>query len=143
MITRIRKIIEAESLTRSDFAKKIEMSKYTLDGYLDGKNKPALALAEGILRAYPDISAEWLMRGEGSMYRDKRPTTNYEIYSHSHNNSHSNFGGDYNESNGTTADTAALENELQALKEKEKLYLLQIAELKNDKLFLQSIIKNQ
>lgn len=42
------------------------------------------------------------MRGEGSMYRDKQPTTNYEIYSHS------NFEGGYNESNGTTADATAL-----------------------------------
>lgn len=143
MIDRIKSIITAKGVKRIGFAAAIGISKGTLDNYLDGKNKPSLPLAEGILRAYPDISAEWLMRGEGSMYRDKRPTTNYEIYSHSHNNSHSSFAGDYNESNGTTADTDALKNELQTLKEKEKLYLLQIAELKNDKQFLQSIIKNQ
>lgn len=119
------------------------MSKDTIDGYFDGKRKPSLLLVESVLKAYPDISAEWLLRGKGSMYCDNRPTTNYEIYSHSHNNSHSSFGGDYNESNGTTADTTALENEVQTLKEKEKLYLIQIAELKNDKTFLQSIIKNQ
>lgn len=137
MITRIRKIIEAEALTRSDFAKKIEMSKYTLDGYLDGKNKPALALAEGILRAYPDISAEWLMRGEGSMYRSNGSTTNYEINAHSQVNKGEANGGM------TYGPPSTCEEELKALKEKEKLYLLQIAELKNDKQFLQSIIKNQ
>ena len=136
MITRIRRIIEAESLTRSDFAKKIEMSKYTLDGYLDGKNKPALALAEGILRAYPDISAEWLMRGEGSMYRGNGSTINYEINAHSQVNKGEAGGMTY-------GPPSSCEEELKALKEKEKLYLLQIAELKNDKLFLQSIIKNQ
>lgn len=136
MITRIRKIIEAESLTRSDFAKKIEMSKYTLDGYLDGKNKPSLPLAEGILRAYPDISAEWLMRGEGSMYRSNGSTINYEINAHSQVNKGDAGGMTY-------GPPSSCEEELKALKEKEKLYLLQIAELKNDKQFLQSIIKNQ
>ena len=108
MIDRIKNIMTAKYLKRPGFAAAIGVSKGTLDGYLDGRRKPSLPLAEGILRAYPDISAEWLMRGEGSMYRDKQPTTNYEIYSHSHNNSHSNFEGGYNESNGTTADATCV-----------------------------------
>lgn len=140
---RLNQLITAKTKTRRAFAAVMGISAVATDNYANGKRVPPTDLLTSILRAYPDISAEWLMRGEGSMYRDKRPTTNYEIYSHSHNNSHSSFAGDYNESNGTTADTDALKNELQTLKEKEKLYLLQIAELKNDKQFLQSIIKNQ
>ena len=136
MIDRIKNIITSKGVKRLGFAAAIGISKGTLDNYLDGKNKPSLPLAEGILRAYPDISAEWLMRGEGSMYRSNGSTINYEINAHSRVNKGEAGGMTY-------GPPSSCEEELKALKEKEKLYLLQIAELKNDKLFLQSIIKNQ
>lgn len=133
---RLNQLITAKTKTRRAFAAVMGISAVATDNYANGKRVPPTDLLTSILRAYPDISAEWLMRGEGSMYRSNGSTINYEINAHSQVNKGEAGGMTY-------GPPSSCEEELKALKEKEKLYLLQIAELKNDKLFLQSIIKNQ
>jgi hypothetical protein len=41
---------------------------------LQGKNKPSYPTLYGILETYPQISAEWLMRGEGPIKRSRMST---------------------------------------------------------------------
>ena len=39
---------------------------------IKGRNQPGLDYLEAILDNHPDISAEWLLRGEGSMLKEDR-----------------------------------------------------------------------
>ena len=57
------------SMSENEFAKALSMSQSTLNGYTKESRKPSLALAESILNAFEDVSAEWLLRGEGAMYK--------------------------------------------------------------------------
>lgn len=74
MIQRIKEIIDFYRLSGQKFAVKIGISPNTLNNYLQGKNKISLALIEAILKAFPEVSAEWLMRGKGQMIQGDQPT---------------------------------------------------------------------
>ena len=67
MVNRISKLIESTGLNPTSFAAKIGVQQMTLWGQLNGKRRLSLDTTLAILNAYPDISAEWLMRGTGSM----------------------------------------------------------------------------
>lgn len=135
MLQRIKDVIKQKARSKEMFATAVAVSVNTLDTYLKRRSKVSLDLIEKILQTYPDISAEWLLRGEGDMYRNANSgnVNNYEINSHS-----TVHKGDVSDSyNNTSSD---LQQEVKALKEKERLYLMQIAELKNDKTFLQNLL---
>lgn len=132
---RLKKIVAVKAKSRIAFAKVVGVSSVAMDNYIGEKRRPSLDLIEKILQTYPDISAEWLLRGEGDMYRNANSgnVSNYEINSHSTVHK-GDVSGSYNN---TSAD---LQQEVKTLKEKERLYLMQIAELKNDKTFLQNLL---
>jgi transcriptional regulator with XRE-family HTH domain len=66
---RIIKIIEAEGINRSNFSKKISIMPQTLHNIVSGRRtNPSYDIINSILKAYPNISARWLITGEGSMY---------------------------------------------------------------------------
>lgn len=69
MIKRIKSLMQEFSMSENEFAKALSMSQSTLNGYTKESRKPSLALAESILNAFEDVSAEWLLRGEGTMYK--------------------------------------------------------------------------
>lgn len=67
-------------------AREIGVEQNTLNNYVVGKRKPSLELAMAILRTFGDISAEWLMRGTGTMTNgaegvEKPMMTNSQIIS--------------------------------------------------------------
>ena len=67
MVNRITKLIESTGLNPTAFAAKIGVQQMTLWGQLNGKRKLSLETVLAILNAYPEVSAEWLMRGVGDM----------------------------------------------------------------------------
>jgi transcriptional regulator with XRE-family HTH domain len=69
MIKRIKLLMQEFAMSENEFAKALSMSQSTLNGYTKETRKPSLALAESILNAFEDVSAEWLLRGEGEMYK--------------------------------------------------------------------------
>lgn len=69
MIKRIKSLMQEFSMSENEFAKALSMSQSTLNGYTKESRKPSLALAESVLNAFEDVSAEWLLRGEGAMYK--------------------------------------------------------------------------
>lgn len=52
-------------MTVNNFALAIGVPPGTMEGYYQGRRKVSLALVEAILAAFPDVSAEWLLRGSG------------------------------------------------------------------------------
>ena len=69
MIKRVKLLMNEFSMSENEFAKALSMSQSTLNGYTKESRKPSLALAESVLNAFEDVSAEWLLRGKGSMYK--------------------------------------------------------------------------
>jgi plasmid maintenance system antidote protein VapI len=67
MVNRITKLIESTGLNPTSFAAKIGVQQMTLWGQLNGKRKLSLESVLAILNSYPELSAEWLMRGTGDM----------------------------------------------------------------------------
>lgn len=69
---RIKEIIRLENTNDKDFAIAINVPQNTLSQIFSRGNYPKSDLILSILTTYPNISAEWLMRGEGEMLRTKR-----------------------------------------------------------------------
>lgn len=69
MVNRISKLIESTGLNPTSFAAKIGVQQMTLWGQLNGKRKLSLDSVLAILNSYPELSAEWLMRGTGDMMK--------------------------------------------------------------------------
>ena len=68
ILQRIKGIIEAKGYTVNAFALHIGIAQTTLSTYFTKDRFPAYETLYAILHTFPDISAEWLMRGEGSMF---------------------------------------------------------------------------
>ena len=68
MINRIEKVREAQNLSTRAFAIKCGINQPTLDRMLKGINALNLNCVASILATFPNVSAEWLMRGNGEMF---------------------------------------------------------------------------
>lgn len=69
MITRIQALKIFYGLSTRALALKCGMNQPTVDRMLKGINAINLNFISSILTAFPDISAEWLLRGEGEMLK--------------------------------------------------------------------------
>ena len=68
MITeKLLAVIEYSGLSQTAFAKKVGSTQANLWRQLNGKRKLSLDSVMAILNSYPELSAEWLMRGTGEM----------------------------------------------------------------------------
>lgn len=68
-VERINKVREYKGLTGKALAAEIDMKYTTMNNYLNGKQMPTAEFILRVLSKYSDISAEWLMRGDGEMIR--------------------------------------------------------------------------
>lgn len=78
MVQRIKAIKDALGISENELARRLGISQSTLNGYTLGKRKPSYDLAESVLNAFSDVSAEWLMRGEGPMHISDLPSTDHD-----------------------------------------------------------------
>lgn len=63
-----------EGLSKAEFARRIGIDPRNISRILTGGLGVSMDLAIGLLHEFPDLSAEWLMRGVGEMYT----TTSHE-----------------------------------------------------------------
>ena len=68
IIKRLNLIKEHYKLSGSGLARTIGMSVTSVNCFLAGKSKVSGEFLCGLLNAFPSISAEWLMRGNGTMF---------------------------------------------------------------------------
>ncbi len=73
MKDRIKQIQEAQHMSQQVFAQFLELSPATLSNIYNGKTQPTLNVVETIKRKLPAISTEWLLWGNGQMYRSDKP----------------------------------------------------------------------
>lgn len=70
MKDRIKKIMDNEDLTASRFADRLEINRAVVSHILNGRNNPSLDVVTKILSEMDYINSDWLLSGEGSMYKD-------------------------------------------------------------------------
>ena len=65
---RIKSVLEDNQISIAAFAKRIGMQQVTCNRQIRGDQAVSLGLIEGFLREFGNISAEWLLRGNGMKY---------------------------------------------------------------------------
>lgn len=68
---RVKLVLEDKSISVNALSKQINVAQATLNPQLRGDRTLAANIVEKILTAFPDVSAEWLMRGIGTMYSNQ------------------------------------------------------------------------
>lgn len=68
MKERLIQLLDLEQLTPSKFADLIGVQRSSVSHVLSGRNKPSFDFLQKTLKAFPGLSAEWLMLGKGKMY---------------------------------------------------------------------------
>lgn len=68
---RVKLVLEDKSISVNALSKQINVAQATLNPQLRGDRTLAANIVEKILTAFPDVSAEWLMRGVGTMYSNQ------------------------------------------------------------------------
>mgnify|MGYP002695346772 CR=1 FL=1 len=68
---RVKLILEDKSISVNALSKQINVAQATLNPQLRGDRTLAANIVEKILIAFPDVSAEWVMRGVGTMYSNQ------------------------------------------------------------------------
>ena len=71
MVSRVKEIIAQMGLSDRAFALRCGIAQNTLSRQLLGQRELSIATVNSILNSLPDISAEWLLRGEGDMYKSQ------------------------------------------------------------------------
>lgn len=67
MLERFKSVIAAKSKSATDFGKTIGVAQTTLSNQLQSPRGISVEVILLTLSAFPDISAEWLLRGKGEM----------------------------------------------------------------------------
>ena len=86
VLQRINELIDSYKLSKNAFANKINMEQTTVNNQLIGTRSVSIDLILNILLAFPEISSEWLMRGEGDMLKEEKadnvnlPNYNFSIF---------------------------------------------------------------
>ena len=71
MKTRIRTFMDYKSITPVELADLVGVQRSNVSHILNGRNKPGALFIEKFLLAFPEISARWLLTGEGEMIAEK------------------------------------------------------------------------
>lgn len=70
MKERIKRIMDDENLSSTEFADKLQISRAVVSHILNGRNNPSLDVVSKILQELPHINSEWLINGVGRMYKE-------------------------------------------------------------------------
>ena len=75
---RINEIKDYYRLSNRKFATTLGTKPAATNNYLNGTKEPSMEFVDAILSKYVDVSADWLLRGKGSMFYNDEPS-NEEI----------------------------------------------------------------
>ena len=70
MKERIVALLGAEKISPAKFAEILGVQRSGISHILSGRNQPSLDMLTKILNHFPNISAEWLLRGQGAIYHE-------------------------------------------------------------------------
>ena len=78
IVERIKQLMQENELGAAAFADTIGVQRSSISHILSERNKPSLDFILKILRAYPDVSAEWLLKGIESEIAVNNPVVNQD-----------------------------------------------------------------
>lgn len=67
---RLKFLIKSNYSSRRDFATKVGINNNTVNNIINNNNSPNHSVVYKILKAIPELSAEWFIRGEGQMWKE-------------------------------------------------------------------------
>ena len=70
MNNRLQQFLAAENISQSQFADSIGVARASITHIISGRNKPGFDFIERMARRYPSLNIEWLVTGNGRMYKD-------------------------------------------------------------------------
>lgn len=70
MISRIKAVLAYSNMTETQFAKRLGVTQSSLNRVMRGATEISFKLVNAILTEFNEISAEWLIRGTGTMLSD-------------------------------------------------------------------------
>ena len=76
---RIQRMLKNKRISGNELAKIIGISSTSVYNYLSGEVRAPLSFVSMILESFPDLSAEWLLRGEGEMFLPPKKSTYLEM----------------------------------------------------------------
>ncbi len=69
---RLETILAAEKLASSKFADILGVNRSSISHLLSGRNNPGLDFLQKVLVKFPHINPDWLLLGQGAMYRNAK-----------------------------------------------------------------------
>ena len=69
MKDRLLKIIKQYNLTSTRFADELGVQRSGISHILSGRNQPSYDFIVKLMKQYPDINPDWLIMGNGTMFR--------------------------------------------------------------------------
>lgn len=73
---RIKELIEDQSLSNTEFAKRTKLNPAIISHILGGRNKPSLQVIYAIKSEFTKVNLDYLLTGEGSLYNSKYTIVN-------------------------------------------------------------------
>ena len=80
IVSRIKKLMDENSLTPSSFANKIGSKRANVSHILSGRNKPSLNFLIKIVNSFDDISLDWFINNDTIILEDERKNDNLNKY---------------------------------------------------------------
>lgn len=74
VLQRVKEIMDRYNISVTALSKKINVAQTTLNRQIQGEGIVSLATICSILDCFKDVSAEWLLRGEGTMIKGEEKT---------------------------------------------------------------------
>ncbi len=82
MKDRIKQIMDSENMTSAQFADSLQIGRAVISHILNGRNNPSLDVVTRILTELPQINADWLLSGNGTMYKNQNESkSNFSVNS--------------------------------------------------------------
>ena len=70
MDKRLQQFLDAECITQAQLADTLGVARAGISHILSGRNKPGFDFLEAMALHFPQISMDWLLTGNGRMYKD-------------------------------------------------------------------------
>lgn len=109
MKNRIKKIIEYENISYSEFADKVRIQRSGVSHLISGRNNPGLEVIQKILKAFDYINTDWLLLGKGNMIKDEKKEIQRNLFSEIPENEEDNIIAPENEAK-TSSETDKMED---------------------------------
>lgn len=102
VIQRIKEMLKEMNISVSELATRIGKPQTTVNNWLIAKRKPQMDFIFQILNSFENVSAEWLLRGEGEMIKNNSSNVNAGVNNYIGGNVTSNVSNVGNDSHKLT-----------------------------------------